>query len=61
MANKVVPAGKRAVSQSQGSRQGPSNKNLNSSSRSRANEASTIRGLAGKSIKGPDKGAGGSR
>ena len=39
-------------------RRGPSNKNLGPSRAARPNEAPSIRGLAGKAIKGPDRGAG---
>lgn len=55
----VVKTGKMMTQQSQGSRRGPSNKNLGPSAARRPNPAPTVRGIAGRSIKGPDKGAGG--
>lgn len=56
----VVKTGKLMTQQASGSRRGPSNKNLSSSAARRPNPAGTVRAVAGKSIKGPDKGAGGS-
>jgi hypothetical protein len=41
-----------------GGSKGPSNKNVNARRSAQANPAGAIRGLAGKSIAGPDKGAG---
>ena len=58
--NRVVPTGRAMAAQSHAnSRRGPGNKNLGPSANKQANPKSSIRGLAGKSIKGPDLGGGG--
>ena len=55
----VVNSGKMHAAMShQNQRTGPSNKNLGPSRNAQANPASTVRGIAGKTIMGPDKGAG---
>ena len=42
----------------EGPRKGPSNKNLNSRRRSQSAPGPMVSRLAGRSVKGPDKGAG---
>ena len=57
----VVAAGKATMATDKGAglRRGPSNKNLGPSRVSKPHPAPMVRSTAGKSIKGPDKGAGG--
>lgn len=53
-------AATKMVAQSHSNRRtGPSNKNLGPSADRKDNPASTVRSIAGTTIKGPDKGAGG--
>lgn len=56
----VVKSGRAHMAQThQNRRNGPSRKNLQSTRVSRPNPSSNIRSMAGRAIKGPDKGAGG--
>lgn len=56
----VTRAGAAAMSQSKSNkRTGPSTKNLGPSAMRKENPAGSVRSTAGKSLKGPDKGAGG--
>ena len=55
----VVMTGRLFANQSKsGKRTGPSNKNLGPNRVSRPNPAPEIRSIAGRTLKGPDKGAG---
>lgn len=56
----VVQTGKMMAAQASSNiRRGPGNKNLGPSANKQGNPKSTVRSLAGKSIKGPDLGGGG--
>ncbi len=56
---RVLDSARKMTAQSQSSRSGPSNKNLGSNAARKPSPAPMIRSVAGRSIKGPDKGAGG--
>lgn len=58
---KVIETGAKMAAQSRMNQQrGPSRKNLGPSADKKANPAPMIRSMAGKNLKGPDMGAGGS-
>ncbi len=54
----VVKTGKLMIARSQGARRGPGNKNLGPNRVPRPNPTGTVRSLAGKFLRGPDKGTG---
>lgn len=55
----VTRAGRETMGYGKMDRRGPGKHKVQSSARSKSNPAGTVRSMAGRAIKGPDKGAGG--
>lgn len=59
MRNTVIDKGNKMISMSrQNQQRGPGNKNLGPNRVSRPNPAPMVRSMAGKTLRGPDKGGG---